>query len=133
MPRKLYTRLITSEDILTNFGYNLEEIVNVGAFPSKNLAVEAWLDEACESINSLILEKRGFLFVEKLNSFLNIEANKDDGIYSAIYWAQMYEMRFFIDNGRFESVGKIDPLRKKHDEQAINILYTYGIIKDGVM
>ena len=133
MARKLYTRLITAEDIKEHFGYDLEEMVNQGAFPSKFQAVESWLDEACESINGLILEKRGFLFVEKLNAFLNIEANKNDGLYDAVFWSQMYEMRFFIDNGRTSSRSTIDPLKKKHDEEAINILYTYGIIRDGVM
>lgn len=130
---KLYTRLITAEDIKNNFGYDLKIIANQGHFTSIQEAVNSWLDEACESINGLILEKRGKDFTKALNTFLANENNKEDDIYIAMYWAQMYEMRFFIDNGRFSSTGKIDPTRKTHDEQAINTLYTYGILKDGAM
>ena len=131
MVKKLYTRLITRDDILEMFGYNLVDIVNVGAFATKEKAADAWLDEACESINGLILEKRGKLFTQRLNEFVANPNNADDDLYKGLFWSQMYEMRFFIDNGRFAATGKIDPLRKKHDEEAINTLYTYGIIRDG--
>lgn len=130
---KLFTRLITAEDIKTNFGYDLTIMANQGHFATNEEAVNAWLDEAAESINGLILEKRGPSFTRALNNYISKEENNQDELTYAMFWAQMYEMRFFIDNGRFDSTGKIDPTRKKHDEQAINILYSYSILKDGVM
>lgn len=130
---KLYTRLITAKDILENFGYDMLSIAEQGAFATKEKAVDAWLDEACESINGLILNKRGAMFTKALNEFIADEKNKNDILYRAMYWSQMYEMRFFIDNGRFAAVGKIDIARKLHDDEAINTLYAYGILKDGAM
>lgn len=130
---KLYTRLITAEDIKINFGYDLTIMANQGHFSTKQDAVEAWLDEAAESINGLILEKRGPNFTKALNNYISKQDNIEDDLTYAMFWAQLYEMRFFIENGRFDSTDKIDITRKKHDVQAINILYSYSILKDGVI
>lgn len=129
-PKKLYTKLITAKDIELNFGYDLISMVTIGGFGSAKDAVEAWLDEACESIFDFITSKMGIFFTKKLNDFLANEENIETDIYECIYWAEMYEMRFFVDNGRFSAVGKVDPFRKKHSEEAIRTLYSFGIVRD---
>lgn len=129
-PQKLFTKLITAKDIELQFGYDLMSMVTIGGFGSAKDAVEAWLDEACESINELIMTKCGYQFTKYLNNYLTVEENKETEIYKVIFWAQMYEMRFFIDNGRFSAVGKIDNTRKKHSEEAIRLLYNAGILRD---
>ena len=48
-----------AKDIELNFGYDLKSMVTIGGFGSAKDAVEAWLDEACESINDLIISKCG--------------------------------------------------------------------------
>ena len=133
MTPKLYTKLITAKDIESQFGYDLKSMVTIGGFGSAKDAVESWLDEACESINDLIMTKCGFVYAKKLNEYIANPTNKDDDVYTVMYWAQMYEMRFFIDNGRFSAVGKIDNTRKKHSEEAIRLLYSAGILRDVVM
>ncbi len=130
MTPKLFTKLITAKDIELNFGYDLKSMVTIGGFGSAKDAVEAWLDEACESINDLIISKCGYQFTKALNDYIANPENKDNEVYKVMYWAQMYEMRFFIDNGRFSAVGKIDQTRKKHSEEAIRLLYSAGILRD---
>ncbi len=131
MVKKLFTRVITKEDIKREYGYDLTQMATIGGFMNATSAVNAWLDEAAESINDLILDKRGFEYAKRLNEYLT-KAEETEDIYLVMYWAQMEEMRFFIDNGRFSSTGKIDPTRKKHSEEAIRLLYSVGILRDGV-
>ena len=129
-PKKLYTKLITAKDIELNFGYDLISMVTIGGFGSAKDAVEAWLDEACESIFDFIAYKMGLRYTDKLNVFLSNPDNETTDIYRAIYWAEMYEMRFFIDNGRPSAIAKVDLTKKKHSEEAIRVLYEFGIVRD---
>lgn len=130
---KLYTRLITADDFKDNFGYDLKLRLNQGNFNTIEDAVNSWLDEACESINQLIMQRRGREFTTKLNLFIAEDVNSTDELYQAMYWAQLYEARFFFENGRPASLSKVDGTIKHHDEQALQILYTYGILEHGVM
>lgn len=130
--RKPYVRLITKEDIEENFGYDLENMVTLGKFNSAADAINSWLDEAAESIASVISMNMGNEFLTKLNEFVSKEENMDDDLYVGLYWAQMYEFRFFIDNGRFSATSNFDANKKIHDEQSIKTLYQYGIIRIGV-
>lgn len=128
--KKPYVTLIKKEDIRSNFGYDLESDALQGGFGSKQDAVNSWLDEAAESIALVISRKMGRIFLSKLNEFVSKEENKTDSVYEALYWAQMYEFRFFYDNGRWSSQGTKDVNRKYHSEEAIQILYDNGLIRD---
>lgn len=129
--KKLYTRLITKNDIEDTFGYPLENMVNQGAFASKNLAIDNWLDEACEMVNDLILQNRGKDYTKLLNDYIADEANNESDIYEGMYWAQMYQMRFIIDNGNIKANANINEQKKAYDDQVINILLRYGILGGG--
>lgn len=128
--QKPYVRLIKAEDIELQFGYDIKKDALIGAFGSKEDASNSWMDEACESISLLISKKMGRNFLSKLNEFVSDENNKNDPVYEALYWAQMYEFRFFYDNGRWSSQGTKDSSRKYHSEEAIEVLYDFGLIRD---
>ncbi|UKI50396.1 MAG: hypothetical protein L6U99_02890 [Clostridium sp.] len=66
-----------------------------------------------------------------MNNYIADEVNVESDIYEGMYWAQMYQMRFIIDNGNIKANANINEQKKAYDDQVINILLRYGILGGG--
>lgn len=122
---KLYKRLFTSEEIKNTFGYDLLDIVNIGGFKTKQDAVDSWCDEAASSLNNLIIKNRGIMFAKNIYNIDNEE------ILNVLKQAQMYEMLFIIENGNIQASAKLDNSLKLHSIEAVDLLYSVGILING--
>ena len=125
---KLYKRLFTVEEINENFGYDLMTIANQGGFVSQESACDAWCDEAALSIHNLIVKNRGVNFVNALYSV--IEQNEE--LFNALKMAQMYEMLVIIENGNVQLLAKQEQGYIQHSNDALDLLYSYGILLLGM-
>ncbi len=125
---KLYKRLFTVEEINENFGYDLMTIANQGGFVTQESACDAWCDEAALSIHNLIVKNRGVKFAKDLYEYVE----KDEDLYNALKMAQMYEMLFIIENGNVQLLAKQEQGYIQHSNDALDLLYSYGILLLGM-
>lgn len=132
---KLYKRLFAREDVLNNFGYDLLVIAHQGGFPSKEVACEAWCDEAVLAIHSLIVRNRGPLYAKELYKY--IEEKNQDGTYkheemrNHLAWAQLYQMLHLIENGNIDIQAETKENFKRYSNDALTCLYNAGILLTG--
>lgn len=131
---KLYKRLFTQEDVLSNFGYDLMAIANKGGFSTLEAACEAWCDEAALAIHNLISRNRGQNYTKSLYDYVleKDEAGEPLHIdeYTALAWAQLYQMQFIIENGNLDIQANEAP--KRYSNDAVNCLYNVGILIYGM-
>lgn len=123
---KMYKRLFTVEDFKENFGYNLITRAKQGDFPTVEASCEAWCDEAALSIHMLIIKNRGVAFAKKL-----YESNNEE-LLDVLKTAQLYEMLFIYENGNVQLSAKIEDNTKTHSQEAIDLLYSTGILVMGM-
>lgn len=121
---KLYKRLFTVTEIKENFGYDLMTIANQGGFVTQEFACEAWCDEAALSIHNLIVKNRGVRFINALYDAIE----KDEELFNALKMAQMYEMLFIVENGNIQLLAKQEQGYIQHSNDALDLLYSYGIL-----
>lgn len=132
---KLYKRLFTREDVLNNFGYDLLAIAHQGGFLSKEVACEAWCDEAALAIHSLIVRNRGLFYAKELYKY--VEEKNPDGTYKHeemrdyLAWAQLYQMLHLIENGNIDIQAETKENFKRYSNDALTCLYSAGILLAG--
>lgn len=133
---KLYKRLFTVEDVRLNFGYDLMAIAKQGGFTTLEAACEAWCDEAALSIHKVLVSNRGIDFTNTLYAAVEMVDESQKLMYeelrNQLKMAQMYEMLFIIENGNIQLQAEKKANYKEHSDEALELLYSYGILRLGV-
>jgi hypothetical protein len=133
---KLYKRLFTVEDVRLNFGYDLMAIAKQGGFTTLEAACEAWCDEAALSIHKLVVGNRGVEFAKRLYAAVDLvdESNNyvNEELRNTLKVAQMHEMLFIVENGNVQLQAEKKANYKEHSDEALELLYSYGILRLGV-
>lgn len=134
---KLYKRLFTVEDVRLNFGYDLMAIAKQGGFTTLEAACEAWCDEAALSIHKVLVSNRGIDFTKTLYDAVEL-VDEDTTNYAYeelrnhLKMAQMYEMLFIVENGNIQLQAEKKANYKEHSDEALELLYSYGILRLGM-